>query len=356
MNQLTTSLLAGTGAAALALGVCLAAASRQQPQQPKPSVTVFPVLLAGKTNADVSNVVGVMLERGGLQQVELDETVFTPDPQQEFAAQAAAFGAFAQRRGTKTGFALFAEILGAPKTGIEELRAVLVDQQGKVVWSDRQRAGEPAWDKSKPHEPLDCCVLLARQLQQPLQLADPLRAGAPEGKLAARMQKKAGVPPPAELDAMAARLQALKQLGSKAGIKVYPPRLGAEWSTTSASDLAARLQQSGLVRATAAAEPLRFQAEASSNEQQTLWSAAKSIQQAVRALPPQTDYLLFCDFLMAGAGKVGAVHTFLLSPAGEFVVVDYQNSHHEDFARIAPASAAGCCELAAARVAASLRP
>ena len=54
---------------------------------------------------------------------------------------------------------------------------------------------------------------------------------------------------------------------------------------------------------------------ASANEQQTLWSAAKSIQKAVRAAGAQQDYLLFADFLMAPNRMAGAVHTFLLSPA-----------------------------------------
>jgi hypothetical protein len=86
-----------------------------------------------------------------------------------------------------------------------------------------------------------------------------------------------------------------------------------------------------------------------------LWSAAKSIQQAVRAAPVQKDYLLFTDFLMESAGKAGAVHTFLLSPAGELVVVDFQNSHHDDFQRLSPASAEDCSELAAIRLASCLK-
>jgi hypothetical protein len=58
---------------------------------------------------------------------------------------------------------------------------------------------------------------------------------------------------------------------------------------------------------------------------------------------------------MAQDGKAWAVHTYLLSPAGELVVADFQNSHHEDFKRVAPDSATRCCELAALRLASYLR-
>jgi len=337
--------------AALALAACHSAAVTPQP----PSVTVYPVSLAGRTNADVANVVGILLERGGAQRVELEPAAFVPDGSQELAAEAAAFATFVSARTPGTEYALFADIRGTQQTGIEELRAVLVDSQSRVAWSERLGAGEPAWDAHRPREPMECCTLLAQRLRPVLHLGDPMRSDAPESRLAARMQQRAGVPPHAELDAMDARLDALRELGDKARIRVYPPRVGSDWSAAAATDLAARLAQRGLPRATAASEPLRFATDASANEQQVLWSAARAIQQAVRSSGPQTDYLLFCDFLL-DHGAVGAVHTFLLSPAGELVVVDLQNAHHADFARIAPASAADGAELAAARIAARLRP
>jgi hypothetical protein len=340
----------------------LAAASCQNPAPPaqqqgelpaNASVTVFPVLLGGNPSPDVANVVGIMLERGGLQQVELEAATFTPDKGQDFAAQAAAFGAFAAKHGLKTDFALFASFQGSQRR-VEAVNGALVDKQGKVVWFDRQQQGSQAFDKAKPGEPLECVMLLAQQLRTPLRLLDPLREGAPASKLEQRMKQKAGVPPKAEFDAMAARLLALRKAG-KPSIRVFPARVGTDWSADSAKALAAAIEQAGFATAAAAIEPIRFTVQASSNEQQVLWSAAKSIQEAVRAAPPQQAYLLFTDFLMAGKDEAGAVHTFLLSPAGEFVVVDYQNSHHEDFQRLSPASAEDCCRLAAIRLESRLK-
>jgi len=297
----------------------------------------------------------MMLERGGLQEVEVAAAAFVPDRKQEFAEQAKAFAAFARQQGTRTEYALLGDFLGSPKAGVAEVRGVLVDQAGNVAWSERQKAGEPAFDRSVPHEPLECCTLLVQRLREPLHLADPLRADAPEGKLGARWKKATRVPEQAELDAMRARLADLKKLGAAASLRVYPPRLGSEWPAASATDLAARLEKAGLARASAASEPLRFEAERSPNEQRTLWSGAESIVKALKAAGEQKHYSVVCDFLMAQDGKAWAVHTYLLSPAGELVVADFQNSHHEDFKRVAPDSATRCCELAALRLASYLR-
>jgi hypothetical protein len=49
------------------------------------------------------------------------------------------------------------------------------------------------------------------------------------------------------------------------------------------------------------------------------------------------------------------VHTFLLDRKGEFVFVDYRNSHHRDFRRIDATSPAECASLSAARLASALR-
>lgn len=338
----------------LAAAISLVAPRPAPAQESKPaaSVTVFPVLLGGSASSDVANVVGMMLEHGGLTEVEVAATPFVPDRKLGFQEQAAAFAAFAKQAGVKTGYALFADFLGTPKTGVAEVRGVLADASG-VVWSEQQKPGVAAFDRKVPHEPLECCVLLVERLREPLRLADPFRANAPEGKLGTAWKLKTGVPPQAELDAMQRRLAEFEKLGANAVVTVHPPRVGTEWA--SASDLAARLVKAGYVHAKAGGEPVRFVADPSPNEQRTLWSGAVSIQKAMRAAGEPKGYSLFCDFLMRPDGKAHAVHTYLLSPAGELVVVDFQNSHHDDFTRIAPDSVAKCCELAALRIAKHLR-
>jgi hypothetical protein len=334
----------------------LASCQNPAPQPTARSITVYPVVLADQPNAQVATVVGSLLERGGMPDVQVGEARFTPDAAQDLAARSTAFTAFVKQQKLTTERALFVDVAGTPKTGIERMQAVLVDADGKVLWSEQHRAGEPVFDEQKPKEPLDCCVFVVQRLREPLGLADPLRAGAKEGKLGASMKADAGVPSAEEQRAIDARRTAFATVAATTAIRVLPPRVGKDWPAAAATDLAARLAAAGFTKAIAATIAIPFENKASSNEQAVLWSGVASLQKAVRAAPPGTDYLLATDFLMAGENRVGAVHCYLLAPNGDVVWVDYQNSHHDDFRSINPAATAGCVELAARRVAQALRP
>lgn len=341
---------------ALALLAATACSSRPEPQGARsPSVTVFPVLLAGTPSTEVANVVGIFLERGGLPEVELSDAAFAPTARHDASTRAATFAAFVRDRALTTDQALLVDMLGTPGKGIDEIRTTLVDRAGTVVFEDSQKRGDAAFDRSAPKEPMDGCIFAVQRLSTRLALEDPMRKNAPESKLAARMQQKAGVPDRQELDAMKVRLVTLRTAGANATMRVFPARVGRDWPVATATDLAARVQRDGLVRATAAADRLSFTAAESMNQQAALWSGARAAQKALKELPPTSDYTLVCDFLAAGDNAFGAVHTFVFSPDGSLVLADFQNSHHADFLALAPKTVADCCELAARRLAAVLR-
>lgn len=334
----------------------LASCQNPTPHPTARSITVFPVVLANQPNAQVATVVGSLLERGGMPEVQVGDATFQPDPAQDFQARLAAFTTFVQQHKPSTERALFVDIAGTRKTGIERVQSVLVDADGKVLWSEQQQAGDASFDANQPKEPLDCCVFVAQRLREPLGLADPLRVGAKDGRLGESMKVGAGVPGEAEQKAMADRLTALRKVATTTSIRVLPPRTGKQWSATAAADLAQRLVAAGLAKASAATTAIPFDTKAASNEQVVLWSGAASLQQAVRAGAAGSDYLLATDFLMADENKVGAVHSYLLAPNGDLVWVDYQNSHHDDFRAIEPKTNADCVALVTRRVAAALKP
>jgi hypothetical protein len=88
------------------------------------------------------------------------------------------------------------------------------------------------------------------------------------------------------------------------------------------------------------------------NEQKALWTVAQKFREHVRANPPQADYVLYADYIMRPPdGPVGAVHLVVCDREGEWVLVDFQNSHHKDFRKIRPENAEGCGRLAARRMA-----
>lgn len=345
----------------LALFASCALASCQGPETAPPAklqpgtITVFPIVLAGQPSAQVAHVVGIFLERASAPGVELTEATFRPEVAADAPTEATAFGTFAQKQAVATDYALFADVRGTPGKGIDEVRSVLADKQGKVVWSEAWKKGDAVFDKRRMHEPMDCCLFVVERLRPVLGLQDPNRRGAPEGKLAARMAEKSGAPSDAERTAMATRLEALRELGTKAKVLVLPPRCGKDWSKDGAQALAKALTASGLVTAEAATAPVEFSVTPDSNEQAVLWGAAKALQAALKKGPARTDYVLCADFLMAAEGKAGAVHTFLFDPAGELVWVDFQNSHHADFQATNPTGIDGCAALSGKRAIAALR-
>jgi hypothetical protein len=336
-----------------ALVACSCRGTREASSQATTApLVVHQVLLAGQPSPEASDALGVLLERAGAADVDVADTAFLPDRHTEPTAQAAAFGAFAKQGGP--GHALFADLLGTPGRGVDEVRGVLADRAGNVVWQTRLRAGEPAFDRAQPTEPMACLLLLVRELQPVLGLGDPERHNAPTGPLAAKLQARSGVPDAAEQTAMAARLAAAKRLGKDLTLVVVPPRLGAAHSGELAEQVAAELRAAGYGRVRVAKEPLPFRAQPSPNEQRVLWSAAHSLR-SLQARAGGTEYVLAIDLLLRSEAQLGAVHTFLLEPSGSLVWVDLQNDHHRDFQAMATPNPAAGAQLAARRLLAELR-
>jgi hypothetical protein len=343
----------------LAFACCSApstpAAPTVRPSASGASITVFPVAVAGRASSDAGNVVGILLERGGAASVEVADKPFVPEAGADPASEPVAFGRWIATSGVTTELALRVAIDGSPQTGVAGVRTMLVDRQGAVVFEASDAKGSPRFDAAAPKEPMDCCVFAVNSLRETLGLNDPLRGDAPTSKLQARMQQRAGVPDEKEAESMMQRLATLRAAGKGATIRVYPARVGDAWSSEAATALASRIGKSGLGTATAEPERLPFVTQRSPNQQAVLWSGARSIQQALRARGGTSDYALVCDFLPRGENAFGAVHTCLFAPDGSFVFVDYQNSHHDDFASVDPKTVDDCVEIAAMRVLGALR-
>ncbi|MHC4940094.1 MAG: hypothetical protein ACYTHK_14085 [Planctomycetota bacterium] len=333
----------------LGILTCLAlTACKSAPEEAaigKGSVTVYPVIMLGKPQPEVAKVVAVLLERGGLEQIELASDAYTPDAD-DFDAQSRGFACYAKQQSIETEYALFGVYVGSPETGVAEVRGVLVDGTGNVLWSDCQRPGDRDFDRVKPNNPMSCTKLLVERLRKPLELEDPFRVDAPRGKIDRQMQRQSGIPNDAERAAMRDRAGAVKK---GASVVVYPTLVGAKFEPAAA--LVASINERGHLKARPG-ETVRFAFRGNMNQQKVLWSAARSIQEQVRTIKPDADYVLFTHYVIARGGKKAfGVHTFLLDRNGEFVVVDYQNSHHDDFKRINPHTSADCAKLAVVRLA-----
>ena len=116
------------------------------PTTPK-SVTVFPIVLnSGKPIDGVAptmpkefaELVGLMLERGGVKEIEIAETQYSPPEGDDLAGLAESFGQFVRSRNVGTEYALYGQFIGTPAEGVQEIRLVAADREGKVVLSERR--------------------------------------------------------------------------------------------------------------------------------------------------------------------------------------------------------------------------
>jgi len=319
------------------------------------SLTVYPAGLIGRPARNVGEVVALMLERGGMKNLEIDAPEFQPAAGATIDETAKAFGEFVKANPPKTDYALFADFLGSHEKGLDEARAVVVTRDGALVWQDRQTRADADYRKIAPKEPMDCCVLVVQRLRPLLGLDDPMRASAPEGKLAQRWAQKSGVPDKAEFEAMRERQQVLCKAAATATLRVYPALAGDELSAESATHLVELINDAKLAKAAVAAAGPQPEIKGSSNEQKMLWEMARQARDYVQAHRPEADYVLFAHYLMGkdrtGQPVVGGVHFVVCDREGRWVIVDFQNSHHEDFNSIPTKTRVDCDQLVAKRLA-----
>jgi hypothetical protein len=319
---------------------------------PDGALTILPVRLAGKPWDRVTEVVGVLLEQQGLKNIELGKTPFTP-AETNWENLAASVGVFVKTNPITTSYALYAEYDGDHKTGLNELRAVVVDQTGAVVWTDRLTMQDEALKKIEDRDPMTLSVLLVERLGPQLGLNDQTAKAAKPGKLAAIMDQRSGLPPENERAALPERQKAMKQALPGATLLVYPARIGGDAvDKASAADLAKMINDAGLCKAVAAKQSVLLKAsQADPNEMKALWNLAREFRDFVRTNPPAADYALYADYVFNPQNaEQGFVHFVVCDRKGEWVIVDLQNSHHPDYQGIGIISRDRCDQLLVKRL------
>jgi hypothetical protein len=360
-------ILLATGAGVLPMAATPQASPEAEMQQkrlelmkskgPDASLTILPVRLAGKPWDRVTEVVGLLLEKQGLRNIELGETPFVP-AETNLESLAAAVGAFVKTNPIPTGYALYAEYNGNRQTGLNELRAVVVDQTGAVVWTDRQTPQDEAFKKMEHPEPMTMSVLLVERLSPQLGLNDETAKAAKPGRMAAIMDQRSGLPPENERAALPERQKAMKQAMPGATLLVYPARIGGNKnSVPSAANVVRLLNQEGLCKAVQAEQTILLKTSmADPNELKGLWNLAREFRDFVRANPPAADYALYADYgFNPQNAEQGFVHFVVCDRKGEWVIVDMQNSHHPDYQSIGVISEARCDQLLVKRLAGYLK-
>jgi hypothetical protein len=326
----------------------------------KKSVTIYPIAFSPadrlplSISQRVAEVVGLLLERAGMDQIEIGASAFTPETTDDTTKLAAAFGQFVRNESLKTDYALFAQISGTRDSGITQIQTVVVAKTGEVILAERFGKEDLQRAKTRPTDPMTASVFLVERLGKVWAMSNPQNAPVAEGKMAVLMRQRSGLPSNDELEAMNKRLRETKTRIAASEVTVYPAHLWPGSDGVNAASLARLLNEQGICRAVVSATDPKLTIQGDPNQQKVLWDTARSFREFLRNNPPATPYALLPDYGLApaadGKREPHYVHLILCDRAGDWVLVDYQNSHHEDFQNIAPRSGDDCNRLVAQRL------
>jgi len=167
---------------------------------------------------------------------------------------------FVRKNPIATDCALYAEF------NRDDLRAVVVDKTGALVWSDRQTPQDAAWKRLQADNPMTMSMLLCERVSPLFSLNEQTRKAAKPGKMTALMYERGGMPPANEREPMPGRVQAMKKALPNATLIVFSPRVRAAdkaAETGDAADLAKLISDAGLCKARAAQRTLLLKASQS---------------------------------------------------------------------------------------------
>jgi hypothetical protein len=339
--------LVGTGAAEAPLPAPAALEERMAEMKrsmPAASIAVFPVIVGNEASPRVAELVALLLERCDVKRIDVPEQAFNVSARSDIWHNAGVFGTFVRGCSLAADYALLGEYRGGPRS-IDAVRCVVVDRQGRPVWVDTQAP------EGGDADAMACTYAMVERLRTRLGLPSPERRNAPQGHWAAHWRTQSGVPPDSEIAGMEARCRRMRAGFAQARVRIHPIRLGGESSREGAAALATLLRDRGLCRSEAAASDLPIAYEPGTDEQRMLWDLARGFRDRARKAEGGADYALYAEyFLDPGSGKARAVHFVVCDAAGEWVIVDLQNEHHDHFKRIAPASAEDCHRLVLRRI------
>lgn len=326
----------------------------------KAPLTLFPVRLLGRADADVAEVLGLVLERRGMAELDTAGAAFdagelawdkVPDAFGKHVRERAA----AAPAGTAPRHALYAEFLGDPRRGPTEVRFVVVDARGEVVFVDRQTPADAAFQRTagRDPDPLGCAQLVADRL---FALADwrPVAGGVPDGRFAARWQRRSGAPDRQERAAMQQRTRTLRAGLGDATFAVFAP-VWPQAADVDAARLSRVLQQE---LAVAKAAPLAGPAlvvPPGSNQQKRLFDLAAAARAALADRPIDADYAVAVELALVADGAHGFANVVVLDRQGALVLAEFVNDQHELFRQRAPKTLAEGEQLVVAKLRQLLR-
>lgn len=308
------------------------------------TIRVFPVILGNEGNVMVAELVALFLERCGLDDISVEETPFNVSASSDAWTNSAVFGAFVRGASLDADYALLGEFRQRADGGLE-VRGIVVDREGRPAWVDSHVLGGDC-------EPMEATHVLVQRLRGRLGLPDPDREDAPEGVWAEHWRKRSGLPPEEEQAAMKERMETMRAKLGDARVVVCPILQLDGMNHEAAASLAKLLEADGTCGAEVVAAEVKVDFAPGPSQMRRAWDMARGFQAYVREHDFDADYVLCAEYLLdPERHQVHAVNIVMCDAHGDWVVVEMQNSHQEDFQAIAPRTVEDCNRLVAKRMA-----
>ena len=168
---------------------------RMKEQAPDFSLTVFPVLINQIEKQDlvpgVAKAMALLFEGAGVKRIEVSDDFFRPTAPRDAWKIAREFGGLVNDKSIETDYAVFAEFIGTPETGPDEIFTVVVDKAGNPVWVGIQTRTDPLVKGIKQHTPFTCCYVSVEKLRRRLGLTVPTGKDSVKGKWSRYFDEKA---------------------------------------------------------------------------------------------------------------------------------------------------------------------
>lgn len=301
---------------------------------------------AGEKYFDVVDTLGLLLEEKGYDNFVIAETKFRfPEGKDKRKDRSRMFADFVKEMDLKTDYAMCTELTLNLEKSFQEVYTVIVDKSGDVVWERSWKRDDPEFENSFPGTPEKCYIFVCNRLAQALNLDElPEKELDADKKEALRKMRESDPPDKSQFAAMEKRREAMKKIGESAKVTVCPVRVNGEKAEqTLTSHLYELLNEEKICQATVGGDFLDFETDGWPNEQKVLWQYAWAAKHFVEDNPPDTDYILFADYWQRPDDKaIHAVHFVLCDRNGDWVIVDFQNSHQKAFKRTKPGNLEDC--------------
>ena len=184
----------------------------------------------------------------------------------------------------------------------------------------------------------------------------PRKELAPEKEKTLRELRMKEPPKGAEFTAIENRLKTMKKAAASSRMLVYPTRVDGDYTIPGETQgLVSQINESKLIKAGESKVKPELEGQGWLNEMEVLWLYANTAKEYARQYPVDSDYVLFADYWRTPRGQVWAVHFVILDRNGDWVVVDMQNNHKDDFMQVNPQTLEGCNALVLKRLEGYLR-